>query len=92
MLALLDPTRLIVSSTGEYSLHMAASLREIQSAQRLRFAVFNLELNEGLAASREGGLDQDEYDAVCEHLLVNHNATGNRSFRNRDPLLAGRRF
>jgi len=38
----------------------------------LRFQVFNLELNEGLAHSYTTGLDADPFDAVCDHLLVEH--------------------
>ena len=36
----------------------------------LRFEVFNLELNEGLASSHATGLDEDEFDDVCDHLIV----------------------
>ncbi|HXJ58251.1 MAG TPA: GNAT family N-acetyltransferase [Verrucomicrobiae bacterium] len=42
----------------------------------MRFAVFNLELNEGLAESLTTGLDADPFDAVCDHLLVEHVPTG----------------
>ena len=38
----------------------------------MRFQVFNLELNEGLAHSYATGLDADPFDAVCDHLLVEH--------------------
>ena len=38
----------------------------------MRFQVFNLELNEGLAQSYATGLDTDAFDAVCDHLLVEH--------------------
>lgn len=48
----------------------------MRRAQRLRFEVFNLELNEGLAESRINGLDVDPFDAVCDHLIVEHTATG----------------
>jgi putative hemolysin len=43
---------------------------EIREAQRLRFQVFNLEMNKGLKASYETGLDIDEFDHYCEHLIV----------------------
>ncbi len=46
------------------------------AACRLRFRVFNLELGEGLPESYANGMDQDAYDAVCEHLLVEEKATG----------------
>jgi putative hemolysin len=38
----------------------------------LRFEVFNLELNEGLAESHFTGLDIDPFDTVCQHLVVEH--------------------
>jgi putative hemolysin len=41
----------------------------------LRFEVFNLELNEGLAESHFTGLDADAFDEVCDHLIVEHFAT-----------------
>jgi putative hemolysin len=43
---------------------------EIEEAQRLRFEVFNLEMQKGLQASYRNGLDVDEFDAVCDHLIV----------------------
>jgi putative hemolysin len=43
---------------------------EIQEAQRLRFQVFNVEMDKGLKASYATGLDSDEFDRYCEHLIV----------------------
>jgi len=51
---------------------LARNLDEIHAAQALRFEVFNLELNEGLAESFATGRDQDAFDAVCDHLVVEH--------------------
>jgi putative hemolysin len=52
----------------------AARLAEIESdrlaAYRLRFHVFNLELNEGLKPAYTTGLDCDEFDPFCDHILV----------------------
>ena len=45
-------------------------------AFRLRFLVFNLELNEGLDAAYTTGHDIDEFDAICDHLIVEHAPTG----------------
>jgi putative hemolysin len=44
----------------------------VRQAQALRFEVFNIELEEGLQQSFETGLDVDQFDAVCDHLLVEH--------------------
>jgi len=43
---------------------------EIREAQRLRFQVFNLEMNKGLQASYGRGLDSDDFDPICDHLIV----------------------
>ena len=43
---------------------------EIREAQRLRFQVFNLELNRGLKSSYEHDLDVDEFDPYCDHVIV----------------------
>lgn len=56
----------------QYASRLARSPEEIRAAQALRFQVFNLELNEGLAQSYATGLDADPFDAVCDHLLVEH--------------------
>jgi putative hemolysin len=53
-----------------YRARLARAGADVQAAQALRFEVFNLELDEGLAHSYETGLDADPFDAVCDHLLV----------------------
>ncbi|MDZ7263264.1 MAG: GNAT family N-acetyltransferase [candidate division KSB1 bacterium] len=49
---------------------LAESAEELEAALRLRFEVFNLEMNEGLNTSWETGLDQDQYDEHADHLIV----------------------
>jgi putative hemolysin len=51
---------------------MASSESDRLAAFRLRFVVFNLELNEGLEASYATGHDTDEFDRICDHLVVEH--------------------
>ena len=63
----------ILSRTGArqaYRVRLAASEADLKSAQHLRFEVFNLELQEGLQASFATGLDQDPFDEICDHLVV----------------------
>jgi putative hemolysin len=55
---------------ADFEVKMATEKSEIEQAQRLRFEVFNLELNTGLKSSYAQGLDVDEFDAYCDHLLV----------------------
>jgi len=58
------------STRPSYTLRMAQSPADLHAVQRLRFEVFNLELQEGLVASYASGLDADPFDAVCDHLMV----------------------
>lgn len=72
MKTMIDAVRLVVATPAHYRTHIAKSINEIRAAQALRFEVFNLELNEGLQESYASGLDQDPFDAVCDHLIVEH--------------------
>lgn len=65
-------TRLVVIPAGSYQLRLASTAAELEAAQRLRFEVFNLELNEGLDSAYLSGLDCDRFDAICDHLIVEH--------------------
>lgn len=76
MQTLLEPVRLLTRSASAYATRRARDASEIRAAQALRFAVFNLELNEDLAESLTTGLDADPFDEVCDHLLVEHVPTG----------------
>ena len=59
-----------------YRSRLAAAESDLRAAQRLRFEVFNLELDEGLPESYDTGLDADPFDAVCDHLIVEETDTG----------------
>lgn len=58
--------------TAHYRVRIAHGPEDLRRAQELRFAVFNRELNEGLAESWERGYDEDAFDAACDHLIVEH--------------------
>ena len=60
----------IHAEVGRYRVRLANSAEDRAAACRLRFKVFNIELGEGLDASYETGLDVDQFDPICEHLLV----------------------
>ena len=75
MPTLLEPARLLISAPNTYTTRLARNLDELHAAQSLRYEVFNLELNEGLAASSATGRDEDPFDEVCDHLLVEHRPT-----------------
>lgn len=61
---------------GGYVVRFARTREELDAVLRLRFEVFNLELNEGLESSYLTGRDADEFDATCHHLLVVDAASG----------------
>jgi len=69
---MLKSVRLIVNAPAHYAARLACNAAEVRAAQALRFDVFNLELNEGLAQSYASGLDEDPFDAVCDHLIIEH--------------------
>lgn len=58
-----------------YEVRLATLDSEREAAYRLRFLVFNLELQEGLASAFSSGHDNDEFDQVCDHLIVEQLAT-----------------
>ncbi|HRI14291.1 MAG TPA: GNAT family N-acyltransferase [Verrucomicrobiota bacterium] len=71
-------SRMLARATSElpYQLRLATSKEDLRAAQTLRFMVFNLELNEGLESSYATLRDEDPFDAICDHLLVETKATG----------------
>jgi len=75
MKPVIESARLLVSSQADYTIRVASNPDEVRAAQTLRYQVFNLELEEGLESSHAIGLDIDPFDAVCDHLIVEHLAT-----------------
>ena len=62
--------------TGRYQARLAESIAERDAACRLRFKVFNIELDSGLQSSYSTGLDQDQFDLFCDHLIVEDRQKG----------------
>jgi len=61
---------------GPYVARLALTERERTETYRLRFRIFNLELNEGLQSAYLDGYDKDRFDDVCDHLIVEDSTTG----------------
>lgn len=61
---------------GSFRLRFAVTDEDLDRILRMRYEVFNVEMNEGLEASRLTGRDQDEFDEVCQHLMVEEISTG----------------
>jgi len=55
---------------SKFLIKFARNQEDVKTAQRLRFEVFNLEMKKGLTSSYDSGLDQDEFDSLCDHILV----------------------
>jgi putative hemolysin len=66
----------ILARHRDYLVRLATTEVERRAAYRLRFEVFNLELKEGLDSAYATGEDTDPFDAVCDHLIVEHQASG----------------
>jgi putative hemolysin len=73
---LTEPNTQTTVKRPKYVARLAQSGDDVRRAQRLRFEVFNLELNEGLTESHIIGLDVDLFDEVCDHLIVEDVANG----------------
>jgi putative hemolysin len=77
---------------GKYQIRLAQSLAEREAACRLRFRVFNIELGEGLISSYSTGMDQDQFDLFCDHLIVEDRSRGEivGTYRMQSGITAGR--
>lgn len=65
----------ILAEAGQFTIKFAETLKEVEEAQRLRYEVFNLEQGKGLQSARSEGMDKDEFDEHCLHLLVIENSS-----------------
>src|SRR5262245_32252995 len=61
----------VLDSSGTLDVRLAGTLKEVEAAQRLRFDVFYREMGAHPTPEMlETGRDFDEFDPVCEQLLV----------------------
>lgn len=67
------PLVLPTPTHSTYQIQIADSLEAVQEAQRLRYEVFSAEY--GVHFQRSDGLDADEFDTFCDHLIVRHCAS-----------------
>ena len=66
----------VEAPAADCRVRLAEGPRDVDAALRLRFEVFNLELDEGLDTSWQSGRDEDPFDAQCDHLIVEETRTG----------------
>jgi putative hemolysin len=83
----LDP---VLGRLGSLEVRLATTAKEIRQAQRLRFKVF---YDEMAAAPNGASLlarrDVDDYDAICDHLLVLDHDVKPGAFRTAKPRVVG---
>ncbi len=56
--------------TATYHVRLATDSADVRAAQRLRFTVFDTEC--GASTPGPAGLDADQFDDLCDHLIVCH--------------------
>jgi putative hemolysin len=66
----------VLAQCGKYRVRRALTDDDRRCLYRLRFLVFNLELNEGLDSAYIQGEDRDQFDDVCDHLMVEDTELG----------------
>lgn len=64
----------LAASSAAFSVYLTRSPDEIREAQRLRYRVFTEEMAARLPTAGDE-IDEDIYDAYCDHLIVRDNAT-----------------
>jgi putative hemolysin len=65
----------VLATTAAYTLLVATEGAQVRAAQQLRYQVFAEELGATLHAT-EPGLDVDDLDAFCDHLVIRVEDTG----------------
>lgn len=64
----IDPP--ILAESDQYVIKLAETKAEFENALRLRYEVFNIEQGKGLDSANKVGLDIDEFDEFCLHLII----------------------
>ncbi len=65
---IIEPT--VLAEAEQFLVKLAENHEEVEKAQRLRYEVFNLEQGRGLKSAEKYGMDFDEFDEYCLHLIV----------------------
>jgi len=83
----LDP---VLGRIGSLEVRLATTAKEIRQAQRLRFKVFYEEMSAAPSgASLISRRDVDEYDWICDHILVLDHDVKPKRFRPTKPKVVG---
>jgi putative hemolysin len=80
----------VLGRLGSLEVRLATTSKEVRRAQRLRFKVFCDEMSAvPSGTSLLSRRDADEYDAICDHLLVLDYAAAPNPFRTAKPTVVG---
>lgn len=60
---------------SKYSVGMANTAQEIDELHKLRYEIFNIELDEGIKENETIQRDIDKFDSNCDHLIVKDKAS-----------------
>lgn len=60
----------VLYESEQYQIKVAENDEEVEKALRLRYSIFNLEQGKGLKSAESTGIDKDEFDDFCLHLVV----------------------
>lgn len=60
-------------SKGRYVVRLATTAADVERAQRLRYVAF---VDQTGAVANPDGRDADDYDALCQHILIEDSQTG----------------
>lgn len=83
----LDP---VLGRIGSLEVRLATTKTEIRQAQKIRYQVFYGEMSaEPNGSARLSRRDVDEYDALCDHLLVLDHDVETKPFRAAKPKVVG---
>ena len=66
----------VLAEKDQYRIKFAMTPEEIEAAFRLRYQVFKVEQGKNIQDSGKPGIDQDEFDQYCLHLVVEEKETG----------------
>jgi putative hemolysin len=91
---LIAPNRnsFLKAEARSYRMRFAETREDLEGAFRLRFLVFNLELGEGPESAYQDGYERDEFDEICDHLLIEDTRNGQivGTYRLQTGIAAGR--
>ncbi|MFH1223313.1 MAG: GNAT family N-acyltransferase [Pseudomonadota bacterium] len=63
-------------SNQKYAIGIANTASESDEVYRLRYDIFNIELNEGIKENERTLRDMDKFDPNCDHLIIKDTASG----------------